>query len=197
MFYCKEYGLLRKKMVYWGKKYGLLEKKIWFIGEKNKDVSFGLFAEKEALPIVNDEELNFDGETKVTKSGRTTGTTVGDLTDDSLTVRVDTSFLSRGYIAFFNCYAVENITEQNAFFRQGDSGSGVYVMEKDETLKPLGIAFASLFSQTAVCKIDSIIQKLDLKIVRYLDNKQTQLLMSQTENVTEKKLPEQEPMDCV
>lgn len=184
-------------MVYWGKKYGLLEKKIWFIGEKNKDVSFGLFAEKEALPIVNDEELNFDGETKVTKSGRTTGTTVGDLTDDSLTVRVDTSFLSRGYIAFFNCYAVENITEQNAFFRQGDSGSGVYVMEKDETLKPLGIAFASLFSQTAVCKIDSIIQKLDLKIVRYLDNKQTQLLMSQTENVTEKKLPEQEPMDCV
>ncbi|XP_052694674.1 uncharacterized protein LOC128172972 [Crassostrea angulata] len=153
--------------------------------------------EKEALPIVNDEELDFDGETKVTKSGRTTGTTIGDLTDDSLTVRVDTSFLSRGYIAFFNCYAVENITEQNAFFRQGDSGSGVYVMEKDETLKPLGIAFASLFSQTAVCKIDSIIQKLDLKIVRYLDNKQTQLLMSQTGNVTEEKLPEQEPMDCV
>lgn len=165
--------------------------------KKNEDVSFGLFVEKEALPIVNDEELDFDGETKVTKSGRTTGTTIGDLTDDSLTVRVDTSFLSRGYIAFFNCYAVENITEQNAFFRQGDSGSGVYVMEKDETLKPLGIAFASLFSQTAVCKIDSIIQKLDLKIVRYLDNKQTQLLMSQTGNVTEEKLPEQEPMDCV
>lgn len=178
--------------------------KIWFVGgkngllgEQNEDVYFGLFAEKEALPIVNDEELDFDGETKVTKSGRTTGTTVGDLTDDSLTVRVDTSFLSRGYIAFFNCYAVENITEQNAFFRQGDSGSGVYVMEKEETLKPLGIAFASLFSQTAVCKIDSIIQKLDLKIVRYLDNKQTQLFMSRTGNVTEEKLPEQEPMDCV
>lgn len=70
-------------------------------------------------------------------------------------------------------------------------------MEMDETLKSLGIAFASLFSQTAVCKIDPIIQKLDLKIVRYLENKQTQLLMSQTENVTEEKLPEQEPMDCV
>lgn len=153
--------------------------------------------EKEALPILNDEELNFDGETKVTKSGRTTGTTIGDLTDDSLTVRVDTSFLSRGYIAFFNCYAVENITEQNAFFRQGDSGSGVFVIEKDETLKPLGIAFASLFSQTAVCKIDSIIQKLDLKIVRYLENKQTRLRVSRTVTCTEEKFPEQEPMDCV
>lgn len=197
MVYCKKKNTVYwKKKVYWEKILFVRGKK-WLIGKKNEDVSFGLFVEKEALPIVNDEKLDFDGETKVTKSGRTTGTTIGDLTDDSLTVRVNTSFLSRGYIAFFNCYAVENITEQNAFFRQGDSGSGVYVMEKEETLKPLGIAFASLFSQTAVCKIDSIIQKLDLKIVRYLDNKQTQLLMSQTGNVTEGKLPEQEPMDCV
>lgn len=157
-----------------------------------------VFAEKEALPIVNDKDLNFDGETKVTKSGRTTGTTIGDLTDDSLTVRVDTSFLSRGYIAFFNCYAVEDITEQEAFFRQGDSGSGVFVIEKDETLKPLGIAFASLFSQTAVCKIDSIIDKLDLTIVRYREDKQNQMLLSDKENttVTENFLPETEPMDC-
>lgn len=111
---------------------------------------------------------------------------------------MDTSFLSRGYIAFFNCYAIEDITEQEAFFRQGDSGSGVFVIEKDETLKPLGIAFASLFSQTAVCKIDSIIDKLDLTIVRYREDKQNQMLLSDKENttVTENFLPETEPMDC-
>lgn len=142
--------------------------------------------------------MTFDGETKVTKSGRTTGTTIGDLTDDSLTVRVDTSFLSRGYIAFFNCYAVEDITEYGAFFRQGDSGSGVFVIEKDETLKPLGIAFASLFSQTAVCKIDSILDKLDLTIVRYRGDKQNQMRFSDKESttVTEIFFTETEPMDC-
>lgn len=142
--------------------------------------------------------MTFDGETKVTKSGRTTGTTIGDLTDDSLTVRVDSSFLSKGYIAFFNCYAVENMPERGAFFRQGDSGSGVFVIMEDKTLKALGIAFASLFSQTAVCKIDTIIQKLDLNIVRYPEDKRKQLQFSETGNITvpEEKLPESEPMDC-
>lgn len=72
------------------------------------------------------------------------------------------------------------------------------MIEKDEILKPLGITFASLFSQTAVCKIDSIIDKLDLTIVRYREDKQNQMLLFDKENttVTEFFLPETEPMDC-
>lgn len=79
------------------------------------------------------------------KLGRIIGIIFGDLMDDSLIVRVDMFFLFRGYIVFFNCYVVENIIEQNVFFRQGDFGLGVYVMEKDEILKFLGIVFVFLF----------------------------------------------------
>lgn len=86
----------KKNMVYW---------------EKNVDVFFGLFVEKEVLLIVNDEELDFDGEIKVMKLGRIIGVIIGDLMDDSLIVRVDMFFLFRGYIVFFNCYVVENIIE--------------------------------------------------------------------------------------
>lgn len=81
MVYWKKYGLLKRirfieeKKWFIGKNYGLLDKNMAYLG-KNKDVSFGFFAEKEALPILNDEELDFNGETKVTKSGRTTGTTM-------------------------------------------------------------------------------------------------------------------------
>lgn len=131
--------------------------------------------------------MTFDGETKVTKSGRTTGTTIGDLKDDSLTFRVETFFMSRGFIAFYNCYAVENILGMNDFFKQGDSGSGVFVIENGQTLKPLGIAFAFLSSQTAVCKINRIINKLDLTIMRYGDSKQ-----KQADNISSER--NQEPM---
>lgn len=94
-----------------------------------------------------------------------------------------------GYIAFNNCYAVENMGEMNNFFRPGDSGSGVFAIEYGQILKPLGIAFAFLSSETAVCKIDTIIDELDLTIVRYGDSKQ-----KQTENISSEK--NQEPMEC-
>lgn len=103
---------------------------------------------------------------EVIKSGRTTGRRVGVLQHGILSVKVDKSFLSRGYFAFFNCYAIGN-TNSQVFFTGGDSGSGVSVIEKDGTLKPLGIAFAYLNSQTAVCRIDEIIKSLQLNIVKY------------------------------
>lgn len=107
----------------------------------------------------------------MTKTGRTTGTTYGHLIEKSITVRVDKSFSSRGYFAFHNCYAIEDISENQPFFRKGDSGSGVYLMENRKPSKPLGIAFAYLNSVTAVCKIGMIVDKLDLQIVRYLENR--------------------------
>lgn len=139
--------------------------------------------------------MTFDGKTKVMKLGRTTEKTFGELTDDSLSIKVpvDTSCLSKGYIDFFNCYAIKNIAGKEAFFSQGDSGSGVFVEEKDTPLKPLGIAFASLLSQTAVCKVDTIVNKLDLTIVRYTRT-EDETSSSETKN-TPKKL-RSEPMEC-
>lgn len=109
---------------------------------------------------------------KVTKIGRTTGETMGYLIGDDLVCRVDESFMSSGFLIFFDCYSVDNMEIGNPFFRDGDSGSGVYLIDRDESLKALGIAFAYLSSITAVCKIDMIVDKLDLEIVRYVENEQ-------------------------
>lgn len=132
----------------------------------------------------------------VTKTGRTTGTTYGYLKDNCLTVRVNRSFLSRGYFAFFNCYAIENNTDIQPFFLEGDSGSGVYVMENGKPSKPLGIAFAYLDSQTAVCNIAMIVDKLDLQIVRYLENKENLKTFEELKIPDEEKKGKlQEPME--
>lgn len=45
------------------------------------------------------------------------------------------------------------------------------MVKGDGTLGPLGIAFASMNSQTVVCKIDTIVNELQLAIV----NKQTRM----------------------
>lgn len=132
----------------------------------------------------------------VTKTGRTTGTTYGYLKDNCLTVKVNRSFLSRGYFAFFNCYAIEDNTDIQPFFLEGDSGSGVYVMENGKPSKPLGIAFAYLDSQTAVCNIAMIVDKLDLQIVRYLENKENLKTFEELKIPDEEKKGKlQEPME--
>lgn len=132
----------------------------------------------------------------VTKTGRTTGTTYGYLKDNCLTVKVNRSFLSRGYFAFFNCYAIEDNTDIQPFFLEGDSGSGVYVMENGKPSKPLGIAFAYLDSQTAVCNIAMIVDKLDLQIVRYLENKENIKTFEELKIPDEEKKGKlQEPME--
>lgn len=154
-----------------------------------------LLAGKETLPVATEDDLIF-GKDIVTKTGRTTRTTYGYLIDNSLTVKVDRSFLSRGYLAFFNCYAIEDTTDNQPFFVEGDSGSGVYVMKNGKPSTPLGIAFAYLDSQTAVCNIGMIVDKLDLQIVRYLKNKEN-LKMFQEFKIPDEKPEEksQEPME--
>lgn len=123
-------------------------------------------AEKEILPVVKEDDLTFNGD-KVTKTGRTTGKTTGYLVDNSLSFRINKSFPSKGCFCFHNCYAIENNTGDQPFFEPGDSGSGVYVIVNENTLKPLGIAFANSCSYTAVCNIDQVVEKLNLAIVRY------------------------------
>lgn len=124
------------------------------------------------LPIARGADLNFQKEMKVTKIGRTTGETMGILTGDALSFKIDESFMSSGYLVFMDCYSVIDIESENPFFKDGDSGSGVFLKGSDGSLKPLGIAFAYLFSETAVCKIDTIVDKLDLEIVKYVGKEQ-------------------------
>lgn len=120
---------------------------------------------------MDDDDLTFDGDVQVTKNGRTTGETFGDLIDDCLSVRIPkTDIKSYGYFAFFKCYGVGNRPNDN-FMLPGDSGSAVFVIDNDSTHKPLGVGFALMSTQTAVCRIDTIVHKLDLQIVRYLNNR--------------------------
>lgn len=130
---------------------------------------------------------------KVTKIGRTTRETIGILTGDDLVCRIDESFMSPGYLIFFDCYSVIDADKENPFFRDGDSGSGVFLKDSDGSLKPLGIAFAYLFSKTAVCKINSIVDTLDLEIVKYVGNEQNRT-SAQTGRVIYNKTSL--PMDC-
>lgn len=117
------------------------------------------------LPIVTVNNLIKQKNVKVIKTGRTTGTREGLLKGPipCLTVRVDKSFMSNGYMVFYRCFSVKNDTQP--FFEAGDSGSGVFVKSSDGTLKPLGIAFAFSDTQTVVCQIEPIIRSLDLVIV--------------------------------
>lgn len=101
---------------------------------------------------------------KVIKTGRSTGTTEGYLIQKNLSVRVNSSFLSWGWYTFYNCYGIVN-GNNGIFCKGGDSGAAVLLKENDGTLKSLGIAFASMGSQTGVCRIDKIVDQLDLSII--------------------------------
>lgn len=130
----------------------------------------------------------------VIKTGRTTGTTHGRLKLDSLSIRVDKSFAAKGYMVFFNCFEVIDKKGFKAFFEPGDSGAGVFVEKENGTLKPLGIAFASLNSQTAVCKIDAIVKELKLAIVNKQSREEEEMDYSLT-NYTRRKRKLEERMN--
>lgn len=70
---------------------------------------------------------------------------------------------------FYNCYTIKNINDDDPFFLEGDSGSGVYVLKNAQPTKPLGIAFALPESNdlSAVCDISKIVETLGLQIVRF------------------------------
>lgn len=128
---------------------------------------FFSLGEMEILQVVSDDVLDFNGEIKVMKFGRGSGKTFGYLKHDGLALKIASTDSGR-YLTFFNCYAVEDI--DHPFFADGDSGAGVYVVKEDESLQPLGIAFARFGPTTAVCKIDYILNTLDLSLVRYIEN---------------------------
>lgn len=94
----------------------------------------------------------------VKKRGRTIGDTIGKLVDECMHVCIDS------YV-FQNCFAIEQMDIDTIFFDKGDSGSGVFVIgERDNSLKPLGIAFAFYCSKTAVCKIGQITDAFNVSV---------------------------------
>lgn len=127
------------------------------------------YVEKELLTVATEDDLIFEVDI-VTKRGTATGTTYGYLMDDSLSLKMEVSGV---YFQCSNCYVIESINNDDPFFLEGDSGSGVYVIDKysRKPIKPLGIAFAFKDWQTAVCNISETVDALGLQIVRFVRNK--------------------------
>lgn len=78
---------------------------------------------------------------------------------------------------FNNLYIIKSTTENTPFFKEGDSGSAVFVQDAmKDRLKPLGIAFAySADGETYACRIDKIVQAFNLSIYEEEDNKDNSL----------------------
>lgn len=119
--------------------------------------------EQEDFIFPNEEYLKWDGSMNVIKMGRTTGLTKGTLDQNNFLVNVKCN--QGGFLYFNDCYQIEDKDEP--FFSAGDSGSGVFLDVEDGKNKPLGIAFARLNSSTAVCKIKSFLDSLNLSVLAY------------------------------
>ena len=68
---------------------------------------------------------------------------------------------------FNRCFVVSDLENSSPFFKRGDSGSGVFVLDNtSEGLKALGIAFAShmVNMETLVCKLSDISREFNLSI---------------------------------
>lgn len=61
------------------------------------------------------------------------------------------------------------VSDQHSFFEPGDSGSGVYLLDSNDTpkrSKPLGIAFARMRCLTAVCRVREFLDTCNVSICR-------------------------------
>lgn len=146
---------------------------VYYLRESNQYL-FLIFAEMEVLPVVKKTELNYKKPIKVKKTGKTTGTTYGYLMNFEnnilLSAKLQLIPNSAEYLEFQMPYVVRDMYKNNRFFREGDSGSGVFVLgEKDLPEKALGIAFGYSYKNpyTFVCNIEEILTKLNLELVRY------------------------------
>lgn len=146
-------------------------------------LSLFLIADKRRLTVVGFDDMNTNEDLKVQKTGRTTGRTEGYLKNTLQSVIVKN-------FKFKNLYHVVNIDDTD-FFKEGDSGSGVFLVQGEEITKPVGIAFAFMkdSKQTLVCPIDAVIDKLRLSLVMY--PKENELCTNYSQNNTVS-----ESMDC-
>ena len=114
------------------------------------------------LPVATKSDYSLDFTTYVSKLGATTGYTMGILVEDELTIRIRSEF-EGAFSIFKGCFGVED--SDTPFFKPGDSGSGVFINDKENgTLKPLGIAFAKCGSMTVVSKISAIAEVFNISV---------------------------------
>lgn len=104
---------------------------------------------------------------RVVKRGSTTGVTEGILRGVHSSGRIDPTVSSGRFYFFKNCLGIRDQQNGPQFFKEGDSGSGVFqIDETNRLLYPIGIAFGRVKYQqlTYVCKIKEIAKKYNLSI---------------------------------
>lgn len=107
----------------------------------------------EKIYLVDENNLVFGGGMLVKKRGRIFGDIIGKLVGDCLYVCVYFIEVRGRYYEFENCFFVKLKDKMICFFEKGDFGFGVFVIEKDNFLKFLGIVFVFFFCKIVVCKI--------------------------------------------
>ena len=113
-------------------------------------------SELSGLNIVNEDDVQCERTTLVSKQGRSKKVTIGILSENTISIKVNN-------IWFKNCFCIYNYSDSEQFFEEGDSGSGVFLIdEKGEPKKALGIAFAFSSTETCVCDIRNIVQAFDI-----------------------------------
>lgn len=131
-----------------------------------------MFAEIETMPISTMDDFTRGASITVKKTGRTSKTTYGYLCGLLRSTRppLDSGFVPS--LCFKLPYYVKNKHPDFPFFEPGDSGSGVFVVKEKRDF-PLGIAFgfSPTEKRTFVCKIDTILNDLDINIVKYRKDK--------------------------
>lgn len=107
------------------------------------------------MKIAEEDSLTVDGETRVTKRGQTTHITYGKLVETNFTITIPKTSRKERY-CFINCYRIENEDDKKSFFEPGDSGSGVFMIDKDNGqlnlwglhLHPIPLPKAQLFAKS-------------------------------------------------
>jgi len=94
----------------------------------------------------------------VMKSGRTTQVTTGRITGISATINV--RYADR--MAHFED-AISITGDSDLFSQGGDSGSAI--MTNDEQRQPVGLLFAGAGGTTYACRIDRVMDALDIRFL--------------------------------
>ncbi|KAJ8313363.1 hypothetical protein KUTeg_009149 [Tegillarca granosa] len=125
--------------------------------------SHGFRARNMFAPIfsIDDDYLYSD----VVKCGRTTSLTTGLIMNDGMECKYDDS-LNNFFVILQNQYQIISNHDRTSFFKPGDSGSGVYIVQ-DGNYHPIGIAIASQNEDGEVCFVTPlkyILESLDLEM---------------------------------
>lgn len=125
------------------------------------------------MEVMDENSLIYDRSTKVFKRGIATGETNGILISNTASIAIGSESNNEYEYQFDNCYEIRS-EQSEPFFKAGDSGSAVFVLDGDE-LKPLGIAFAfDAGGTTCACRIDQIVQAFNLSIYQEEEDMDTQ-----------------------